>query len=68
MLRRRYGRDRIHLQESEAPNRVEHRGRRAVEQLRADSDAPCPFEYQRFRANGRVSKNVLRMAARLRML
>jgi len=68
MLRRRHGRDRIHLQEPEAPNRVEHRRRRAVQQLRADRDAARLFEYQRLRANGRVSKNVLRMAARLRML
>src|SRR5436190_21019677 len=40
MLRRRDRGDRVHLQEAELPNRLEHRGRGAVEQLRADGDAP----------------------------
>ena len=48
LLRRRDRRDRIHLEEAESANRVEDRGRRAVEQLRADRDAARLLDAQRF--------------------
>ena len=40
LLRPRDGGDRVHLQEAEPPDRVEHALRRAVEQLRAHGDPP----------------------------
>jgi hypothetical protein len=44
LLRRRDGRDRVELQETEAANRFEDVVRRAVEELRVDSDSACLLE------------------------
>src|SRR5207248_162542 len=48
LLWRRDGRDRVHLEEAEPSHGVEHRGRGAVEQLRADGNAPCLLDRQVF--------------------
>ncbi len=42
MLRRSDRRDRIHLQEAEAADSVEHAGCAPVEELRTSRDTPCP--------------------------
>ena len=47
VLRPRDGRDRVDLEEAEAPNGVEHALRGAVEKLRADRDAARLFERDR---------------------
>src|SRR5207245_4711642 len=49
LLRRRDSRDRIHLQEPEAPDRVEHAVCTAVEELRPHGDASSAVEARRLR-------------------
>jgi hypothetical protein len=48
LLRRRDGRDRVHLEEAEAPHGVKHRTGGAVEQLRANGDPSSLFWGQVF--------------------
>ena len=63
LLRRRDGRDRVHLQEPELAHGVEHTGRAAVEKLCAYGDAPGAFERELYAG---IRTDTTRSSARAR--
>ena len=63
LLRRRHGRDRVHLQEPELAHGVEHTGRAAVEKLCAYGDAPGAFERELYAG---IRTDTTRSSARAR--